>query len=54
MKEKITATLSAMSSIQLTGLTRGLDEACKNILRHKEILAFILKHTVTEYEKYSC
>lgn len=42
-----------MSSMQFTASIEGLDAECKQLLSNKEILAVILKETMTEYSDYS-
>jgi len=39
--------------LKITEQMKGLDVESKKILRHKEVLAVILKDTVSEYEGYS-
>lgn len=51
--EKIPGSMEALSAMQLTADTAGLDAECKTLLRSKEVLAVILQGTVEEYKGYS-
>ncbi len=51
--EKIPGSMEALSAMQLTADTVGLDAECKTLLRSKEVLAVILQGTVEEYKGYS-
>lgn len=51
--EKIKGSAEILSSLQLTEDMQGLDDQSKALLRHKEVLANILKGVVREYEKYT-
>lgn len=50
---KIPGSMEALSAMQLTVDTAGLDAECKTLLRSKEVLAVILQGTVEEYKGYS-
>jgi len=45
--------LELQSDIQLMEQEGAYDAACKRVLMHKEVLAFILKYVVSEYKDYS-
>ena len=51
--DKITGSMEALSAMQLTADTAGLDAECKTLLRSKEVLAVILQGTVEEYKGYN-
>lgn len=51
--DKLRGTMSTLSSMQLTADMKGLDAQSKTILRSTEVLAVILRETVTEYKGYS-
>ena len=51
--DKLRGTMSTLSSMQLTADMKGLDAQSKTILRSAEVLAVILRETVTEYKGYS-
>ncbi|MCI9023394.1 MAG: hypothetical protein HFG92_02955 [Dorea sp.] len=51
--EKLQGSMAALSAMQATADMDGKDAPSKTILRHAEILAVILKGTVTEYKGYS-
>lgn len=42
-----------LSALETTSNIRGLDLASKQILKHKEVLAIILKEVIQEYQGYS-
>ena len=45
--------LEFQSDLQLMEQEGAYDAACKRVLMHKEVLAFILKYVVSEYKDYS-
>lgn len=51
--DKLRGTMGTLSSMQLTADMKGLDAQSKTILRSAEVLAVILRETVTEYKGYS-
>ena len=51
--DKLRGTIGTLSSMQLTADIEGLDAQSKTILRRAEVLAVILRETVTEYQGYS-
>lgn len=51
--EKLQGSLEALSALQITEDMDGSDVKCKTLLHHAEILAVILRDTVTEYKGYS-
>ena len=51
--DKLRGTIGTLSSMQLTADIEGLDEQSKTILRRAEVLAVILRETITEYKGYS-
>lgn len=53
MAEKIIGSLDAFSALEIASLTKKLDAAAKQLLRHKEILAVIARGTIGEYQDCS-
>lgn len=51
--DKLQGSIAVLSAMQATADTDGKDAPSKTILRHKEVLAVILKGAVTEYKGYS-
>ncbi len=51
--DKLQGSIAALSALQTTADTAGKDAPSKTILRHLEVLAVILKGTVSEYKGYS-
>ena len=51
--DKLQGSIAALSAMQITADTDGKDIPSKTLLRHREVLAVILKGTVTEYKGYS-
>ncbi len=51
--DKLQGSIAALSALQTTADTAGKDAPSKTILRHLEVLAVILKGTVSEYKEYS-
>lgn len=51
--EKLKGNDEILSSLQLTADMQGLDDQSKALLRHREVLANILKGVVREYENYT-
>lgn len=49
----INGSIGTLSSMQFTASIEWLDAECKQLLSNKEILAVILKETMTEYSDYS-
>lgn len=50
---KLNGSMETLSSMQLTADMNGLDAECRQLLRSREILAVILRDTVSEYRDYS-
>lgn len=46
---KLTGSMEALSAMQLTADTEGLDAESKTLLHSKEVLAVILQGTIEEY-----
>ena len=53
MEEILAGSMEVFSALDITAKTAGLDAANKKLLRHREILAVILKGTIEEYQNYS-
>ena len=53
MEKPIRGSLGMAASLQLTEHMDALDEQSKNLLKYKEVIAVILKHTVEEYEDFT-
>jgi len=53
MNTTISGSTDLLSTLEVAPLARGLDAASKQILKHKEVLAVILKETIQEYQGYS-
>lgn len=51
--DRVRGSMEVLSSLQLTKDMAGMDAESKELLRNREVLAIILKGTVTEYEGYS-
>lgn len=51
--DKLKGSMDTLSSMQLTADMEGLDTQSKTLLRSTEVLAVILRETVTEYQGYS-
>ena len=51
--DKLQGSIAALSALQTTADTAGKDAPSKTILRHFELLAFILKGTASEYIGFS-
>ncbi len=51
--DKLQGSIEALSAMQITADIDGKDVPSKTILRHKEVLAVILKGAVSEYKGYS-
>lgn len=52
-QSRISGSLEALSALQITADTAGLDAESRTILHSKEVLAVILRDTVEEYKGYS-
>ena len=52
--KKITGTIGLENTLSQTPERKRYDENGKRILKHKEVLANILKYSLTEYENCSC
>lgn len=51
--DKLRGSMDTLSSMQLTSGMKGLDVQSKVLLRSAEVLAVILRETITEYQGYS-
>lgn len=51
--DKIQGSIEVTNSLQLTAEMEMLDEASKELLKNREVLAVILQGTITEYRGYS-
>ena len=51
--EKLTGSMEALSAMQVTAATEGLDAESKTLLHSKEVLAVILQGTIEEYQGYT-
>ena len=51
--DKLKGSMESLSAMQVTADTEGLDEQSKTLLQYVEVLAVILRDTVTEYKGYS-
>ena len=53
MSDIVKGSMETLSALQITEAMEHFDRAGKELLRHKEILAVILKDTVEEYKNYT-
>ena len=53
MSDIVKGSMETLSALQITEAMGHFDRAGKELLRHKEILAVILKDTVEEYKNYT-
>ena len=51
--DKLKGSMESLSAMQVTADTEGLDKQSKTLLQYVEVLAVILRDTVTEYKGYS-
>ena len=51
--ESVSGSMAVLHTLQVTEGMEGLDQASKELYKHKEVLAIILKGVVREYESYS-
>ena len=51
--DKLKGSMESLSAMQVTADTEGLDRQSKTLLQYVEVLAVILRDTVTEYKGYS-
>ena len=49
----LSGSMAVLHTLQVTEGMEGLDQASKELYKHKEVLAIILKGVVREYESYS-
>ena len=51
--DSVSGSMAVLHTLQVTEGMEGLDQASKELYRHKEVLAIILKGVVREYKSYS-
>ena len=51
--DSMSGSMAVIHTLQVTEGMEGLDQASKELYKHKEVLAIILKGVVREYESYS-
>ncbi len=51
--DKLKGSMESLSAMQVTAETEGLDRQSKTLLQYVEVLAVILRDTITEYKGYS-
>ena len=51
--DSVSGSMAVLHTLQVTEGMEGLDQSSKELYRHKEVLAIILKGVVREYESYS-
>lgn len=53
MSKTLSGSMEVYGALDITSKTAGMDAANKQLLKHREILAIILKDTIAEYQRYS-
>ena len=51
--DSVSGSMAVLHTLQATEGMEGLDQASKELYKHKEVLAIILKGVVREYKAYS-